>query len=126
MQFGFAAVALASLSLSPASLGPRWAIPKEVFGGAVPLNERSWFTVDDYPDKAALWHQGGYVTVSFTIGTDGRASNCQVVRSTGYPLLDEVPCRLLIKRARFAPAKDSAGVPVATHGSTSMGFWSPE
>ena len=123
MKLRFATATAALLSLSSASFGGPPAMPRDDFGGAKPLHVEGWFTADDYPDKAALWHQQGYVNVSFTIGTDGRMTNCQVTRSSSYPLLDAVPCKVLTKRARFAPAKDSAGAPVATHGSTSMGFW---
>jgi TonB family protein len=118
-----ASIAAAMLLLSSNAMAVPWAMPKDDFGGAVPLNRSDWLTADDYPANAALWHQRGYVTVSFAIRADGRASDCKVLRPSGYPLLDEIPCRLLMKRARFSPAKDGNGAPVATRGSTSVAFW---
>ena len=115
---------VALLTFSSAGLGaPPWLMPKDDFGGAVALNGNRWSNADDYPEDAWRARVQGYVTVSFVIGADGRMTNCQVVRSSGSQILDAVPCKVLSKRARFAPAKDSSGAPIATHGTTSMGFW---
>src|SRR5947209_4902477 len=116
--------AVALLALSSVCLGaPPWTLPKDNFGGAAALNQNHWATYDDYPDVAANSGQQGYVTVSFAIGVDGRMTDCHVSRSSGYSLLDAIPCKVLPKRARSAPAKDANGNPIATRGSTSMAFW---
>jgi TonB family protein len=116
--------AVGLLALSSASFGGSpWTLPKDDFGGAVPLNMKHWVTYDDYPDVAAKSGQQGYVTVSFAIGVDGRMTDCNVIRSSGYSILDAIPCKVLPKRARFAPAKDANGIPITTRGSTSMSFW---
>lgn len=60
---------------------------------------------------------GTAVTVYMTVGTDGRASNCRVVRPSPDPEADAIVCRLAEQRFRFRPAMDSAGNPVpATYG----------
>ena len=124
MKLSVAAIAFALMVLASASVGaPPWTLPKDDFGGAVPLNRNRWSNVDDYPDAAAHAGQQGYVTVSYIIGVDGRLTNCNVVRSSGYPILDAIPCKVLPKRARFAPARDANGAPIATHGTSSMAFW---
>src|SRR5690242_9478648 len=124
MKWSRHSVFLACLVLASPSIGaPPFNMPPDNMGGATPLNVREWFNADDYPDKAVMWHQQGYVTVSFTVGADGRVANCQLARSSGYSLLDEVPCKLLTKRARFRPAKDSNGAPMPTQASTSFAFW---
>jgi TonB family protein len=124
MTFKFAAAAIAFWMMSSAGwASPPWKVPKENYGGAVPSNLDRWLNYTDYPDGAARAGEQGYVTVSFTIGVDGRMTNCQVVHSSGFSVLDAVPCKVLPKRARFIPAKDAAGAPVATRGSTSMSFW---
>src|ERR1043165_2453500 len=109
-------VALLALHAAASAQGP-WKVPKEELGGAIPLNVNRWYNYTDYPDDAVRADQQGYVTVSFTIGVDGRMTNCKVIRSSGYPILDAVPCKVLPKRARFTPAKDANGAPVATQGS---------
>ena len=60
---------------------------------------------------------GTSVTVAMTVGIDGRASNCRIVRPSPDPVADEIVCRLAVERFRFRPAADSAGNPVpATYG----------
>ena len=60
---------------------------------------------------------GTSVTVYMTIGIDGRASNCRVVRPSPDSQADAIVCRLAVQRFRFRPAIDSNGNPVpATYG----------
>ncbi|MFZ5749015.1 MAG: energy transducer TonB [Pseudomonadota bacterium] len=103
-----------------------WTVPASDWGGAQPQDPDGWFGPADYPPEAASGEQHGYVTVQFDIGADGRPSNCIVTHATGYPALDKVGCRIIGKRARFAPAKDASGKPVATTGTTSFVFWKPK
>ena len=100
-----------------------WRVPKSDFGGARPLNLYRWISPEDYPVELASAGEEGYVTVGFTIGTDGLVSDCHVVRSSGYPRLDAIPCNVIAARARFSPARDARGQPVATHATHSIPFW---
>ena len=60
---------------------------------------------------------GTSVTVYMTVGTDGRASNCRVVRPSPDGQADSIVCSLAEQRFRFRPATDSRGNPVAaTYG----------
>lgn len=60
---------------------------------------------------------GTSVTVYMTVGADGRASDCRVVRPSPDPEADAIVCRLAERRFRFRPATDSQGNPVAaTYG----------
>lgn len=60
---------------------------------------------------------GTSVTVYMTVGVDGRASNCRVVRPSPDREADALVCRLAEQRFRFRPATDSQGNPVpATYG----------
>jgi TonB family protein len=122
MRLPALALVLLILIATSASAQP-WVMPKSDFGGAIPLNRNTWYNFNDYPTDAMRAGEEGYVTVSFTIGTDGRMSECHVARSSGYADLDRIPCKVLPGRARFSPAKDASGAAVATHGATSMAFW---
>jgi periplasmic protein TonB len=66
----------------------------------------------DYPQRALQARAEGRVGVSLEIGADGRVTGCTVEKSSGYAVLDTSTCRLLRSRARFNPARDSAGAPV--------------
>ncbi|MBA2934165.1 energy transducer TonB [Sphingomonas sp. CGMCC 1.13654] len=64
---------------------------------------------DDYPPAAIRNNEQGTVAFTLNVGPDGRVTNCSVTSSSGFADLDQTACRLLIKRARFAPAKDASG-----------------
>lgn len=60
---------------------------------------------------------GTSVTVYMTVGIDGRASNCRVVRPSPDREADAIVCRLAEERFRFRPATDDSGKPVvASYG----------
>lgn len=63
----------------------------------------------------AVWKAGnrGNVVAHFTVGIDGRASDCTVRQSSGHPALDAATCRLIEQRFRFEPARDARGQSVA-------------
>jgi TonB family protein len=47
------------------------------------------------------------------VDPSGRVTECAVQQSSGFTLLDSQTCRIFQKRARFEPARDSIGRPVA-------------
>ena len=102
-----------------------WQMPPNDFGGAEPVNPRDWITFEDYPSDAISNREQGYVVVSFDITAKGRVENCQVTRSSGHKSLDAVPCPKLQRIARFKPATNANGEPIATKGSASAPFWMP-
>ncbi|MBW8784144.1 MAG: energy transducer TonB [Novosphingobium sp.] len=65
----------------------------------------------DYPRDAARLHQSGRVHIRFTVGVNGRVSDCTVTRSSGSPSLDATTCRLIMQRFRYEPSRDAAGRP---------------
>ena len=54
----------------------------------------------------------GSLVVQFTIGSEGRAKDCAVARTSGDAKLDALTCRILETRTRFTPAKNEQGVAV--------------
>lgn len=85
---------------------------------AVKLSPRgspgSWVTNDDYPPSAQRDGVEGVTGFSLAVGPDGRASGCSITASSGSSLLDDTACRLLMRRARFNPAKDVSGTAIAS------------
>jgi protein TonB len=55
----------------------------------------------------------GSVGLSIRVTTDGRATNCRIVRSSGSPVADSLMCQLTEQYVRFRPALDPQGRPVA-------------
>jgi TonB family protein len=124
-QFAAATVVIMSSAAFAVPKAP-WKVPESDFGGARPLNRGEWYTFRDYPDAAIQRGEQGVVRIGFTIGTDGMMTECHVVRSSGYPDLDAIPCKVMKSRARFKPAVDAQGQPRTTTGYTFMMFWLPE
>lgn len=84
--------------------------------GAVPASSRAdWVTTDDYPTSALREGVEGSVGIDVTIDANGRVSNCTVTASSGSDLLDQTTCKLYVRRARFTPALDEGGRPIAAH-----------
>jgi protein TonB len=67
---------------------------------------------DDYPSRAFEARVTGIVYMRFTVQPDGRATDCAVTRSSGSAELDRTTCRLIERRLRYRPARDSSGRPV--------------
>lgn len=65
------------------------------------------------PDGGFQAIRGTSVTVAFTVGVDGRASNCSVTKPGPDPAINARVCPLVIERIRFNPARDTNGNPVA-------------
>lgn len=70
-------------------------------------------TRKDIPRSVWKAENRGNVVAHFTVGADGRASDCQIRQSSGHPALDATTCRLIEARFRFEPARDKRGRAVA-------------
>lgn len=68
---------------------------------------------DDYPVEALRNGIEGVVSFRLQVGADGRVTGCTITGSSGSELLDSTTCRLLSARARFSPARNRKGRPVA-------------
>lgn len=64
------------------------------------------------PEAGRAARRGTQVIVRVTIGTDGRARDCAVIRPSPDPEADRITCRLVESRLGFRPARDAEGNPV--------------
>ncbi|MBV9930892.1 MAG: energy transducer TonB [Alphaproteobacteria bacterium] len=67
----------------------------------------------DYPPSAIAAGEQGGVRVRLEVDENGRPTGCRVIESSGFESLDTATCRLLQERARFTPARDRQGKPIA-------------
>ncbi|MDB5737300.1 MAG: energy transducer TonB [Sphingomonas bacterium] len=120
----------------PTLLGP--ATTSQGDSGAVPLpqpktadftttvrprgNPAEWVTTDDYPSSALRSGQEGRSVLRLDIGANGQPTACSVVQSSGSDDLDRTACRVLMRKARFTPAKDAQGE-ATTATYTSSVLW---
>ncbi|GAO38796.1 putative TonB-like protein [Sphingomonas changbaiensis NBRC 104936] len=84
--------------------GGGWVAPRQIKGR---------IKDSDYPRSAGAAGVGGTVSVRYEVGVDGRVTDCEVTRSSGFPDLDNTTCRLIMERFRFKPSLDPDGHPVS-------------
>ncbi len=94
-----------SASAGFASLAAKAPIPKN--------SAASWITIEDYPDSAQRERSEGTASFRISVGKDGRVENCIITKSSGHKDLDTATCNNVLRRAKFAPALDANGNPVA-------------
>lgn len=102
----------------PAAAPPPPPQPKFTPKSAQPKgNPGNWATTNDYPTRALREEREGVTGFRVSVGTDGRATGCDVTSSSGSADLDQATCSNVMRRARFTPATDGEGNP--TTGSYS-------
>lgn len=77
-----------------------------------PRKIRGRLAFEDLPDDALLPGQEARVEVRYAVETNGSATGCRPVRSSGFPRIDSLACRLIERRYLFRPALNRAGRPV--------------
>ena len=92
--------------------------------GSPPRSQpKAIFSRDDYPAEAVRHHWQGKVVADLTISAEGSVTACQIVKSSGYQVLDDATCDLLRRRAKFKPATDADGKPVESKVQTPPVEW---
>lgn len=105
----------------PPPPAPRMSAPASPRG-----NPGNWVTTEDYPSRALREEREGVTGISFDIGADGKVANCRVTSSSGTPELDDATCRNFTRRARYKPAQNEAGQPMASTGSQRVRWQMPK
>jgi protein TonB len=73
-----------------------------------------------YPPEAARRHQQGVVVLMLYISGGGTIDKIEIVKSSGYPLLDAAAIKEM-KQSRFEPAMDGA-IPVRSRAHASVTY----
>ena len=95
-------------------------------GGVTPAQK-----ITKIPDReyrrlvSASGMERGSVGVAIRVTSDGNATNCRVVRSSGNPTADALMCQLTERYVRFRPALDPSGRPVAQDLTWYPNWWRP-
>lgn len=98
---------LAEWGVDPASLRSLKSRPIPVSTPA------SWFDPYDYPRLAAAYGVGANIVALLEVGPDGRVQACKSLNQHKISEFSDSTCRSLKKRARFTPATNTQGQPVA-------------
>ncbi|HEX3890542.1 MAG TPA: energy transducer TonB [Verrucomicrobiae bacterium] len=73
-----------------------------------------------YPSEAARRHQQGVVVLMLYINGSGALDKIEIVKSSGYPLLDAAAIREM-KLSKFEPAMDGA-IPIRSRAQASVTY----
>ena len=128
LRIGPSARAVAALRLCVADLLARWGMDKAAQAQVVTPPDGSVVSVfgaEDYPDDALRANQQGEVILRYWVETNGRTSDCKVVKSSGFASLDSTTCEILTERARLVPARDGKGLPVRSLTASSISWKIP-
>ena len=93
----------------PADYSTKVASPPRISNGNVATFVRD----DDYPADALRANAQGEAEAMLTVDERGRGAACRILRSSGNWQIDDATCSVVRSRARFVPARDLAGNPVA-------------
>ena len=94
---------------------------------SVPLsNPGQWVSSEDYPTAALRNEIEGVTRFVLAIDPYGIVENCRISVSSGSSELDAATCNLITARARFKPARDNRGKPVASTWASSVRWQIPK
>ncbi|HEX6377135.1 MAG TPA: TonB family protein [Allosphingosinicella sp.] len=105
---------------------PVLAEPRKVEPARARANLASYVSDEDYPSSAARNEEQGTTRFRLGVGPNGRVTECSVIRSSGSSALDSATCRLMKQRAKFIPARNSAGEPTSDSVTSAIRWVLPE
>lgn len=78
-------------------------------------NPGKWMTPRDYPMQMALQGKRAIVQFRLVIDAVGVPSSCHIQQSTRPKAFDDAVCAAIMRNARFEPALDAEGKPLASY-----------
>jgi Gram-negative bacterial TonB protein C-terminal len=85
-----------------------------------------WIVSRDYPLKMLSAGQPAIVEFRLSVGADGKPASCHIQSTTRPKDFDAAVCESLMRRARFAPALDAGGEPIASYYRNTVNFALPQ
>ncbi len=80
---------------------------------------------NDYPTESLKAGEQGTVWYKVDVTETGVPENCVIVVSSGYPRLDKATCDLVLRRARFKPARSPDGTAIRSSFSNKINWTIP-
>jgi Gram-negative bacterial TonB protein C-terminal len=125
LEFGSLTKPMAAMQACTENLVKSWGFDPKV---QATLKERpaprnspaTWLSGDDYPDKALRAGAAGLVQFRLSVEADGSVSGCYILARTEPDVFATPTCRAMMRKARFKPAIDAAGNPVASYFVSSV------
>ncbi|WP_158637808.1 energy transducer TonB [Novosphingobium taihuense] len=119
-RLGAMTSALAGMRTCTADLVKLWGLDpgqqQNLASLPAPLTSPSkWLKSSDYPKKALRKNEQALVSFRLMIDASGAPTLCRIQVATQSPEFKELTCELLMKRARFEPARDQSGTAVPSY-----------
>lgn len=83
-------------------------------------NPGKWIGTYDYPVEMSRQGKQALIQVRLMVDANGDVSSCHIQQSTRLKAFDDLTCKVLTKRAKFEPARDAAGKPVASFWNSTI------
>lgn len=84
-----------------------------------------WIVSKDYPMKMLSAGQPAIVEFRLSVDAEGKPASCHIQSTTRPKDFDKAVCDSLMRRARFAPALDADGKPIASYYRNTVNFALP-
>lgn len=75
----------------------------------------TWITSNDYPQDMLSKGQGSIVNFRLSVDEKGVPSACHIQPTFREKAFDDIVCKAIMRKARFKPALDKDGVPMASY-----------
>ena len=99
------------------------AVEETIVERARPVNDTSkLLTSADYPQQAISANKESRLDVWLNLDSTGRITACRVISTFASPEINDRMCKLIQQRQTFVPAKNAAGVGVASYYAHSFAF----
>ena len=105
---------VAALVLVPAAALAAVAVPAAAAAQDTQATEANAAFVE-YPAESLKAGEQGVVGFRVKIDRRGRASECEIVQSSGFNRLDRATCALLMEKAQFTPSAGRKGSRRSSH-----------
>jgi hypothetical protein len=99
---------------------------KQLLQPTKPLQSpEKWVVSSDYPIRMLSEGQPALVNFRLNIGTDGIPTACYIQATTRPKEFDDAVCKSVMRRAKFSPALDATGRPLASYYQNTVYFRIP-
>lgn len=85
----------------------------------------TWVTTEDYPAAMEALGKRAIVQFRLNIDTSGTPTACHIQQSTRPKEFDDAVCKAIMRRAKFDPALDADGNPIASYWLSTVYFQIP-
>ncbi|KRA81493.1 hypothetical protein ASD76_13190 [Altererythrobacter sp. Root672] len=124
LQFGSMATPLDRLQECAAGLPAKWGFDIEqqraLSRPAMPIDQGQWIDSGTFPWEYLRNYQSVVVHLRLRVDDQGMPTDCVVQAPQFERAASEIACRSIMASARFEPALDAEGEPVASYFTTSI------